>query len=301
MEKDDEVKGVNNSYDFGARMYDNRLGRWLSKDVQERQYPSHSPYSYSLNSPVLHNDPNGEWAEVTTKKYFKNKTGELVQKTNFWHIFRQTKKAERTIVYHNAKVYNGTSVDLSSENMSKIAAGMSSEIKEFWSRTTSEDSKYQVDVKVEFDGGISVVTDLSTVKAKGKKPDNLFIIEEESFIGGFTSKILNNVYGTPSSLALGSNLILINAGAVGVGTAEANQKYNQETEIKSTSTLGHEVGHWGGLDDNLIDGDAMYNKAVGLPNDNELKKFYNNGQNSNSSFKSSLNKYIRKTTEPDKN
>ncbi len=31
-EKDDEVKGEGNSLDFGARMYDSRLGRFLSID-----------------------------------------------------------------------------------------------------------------------------------------------------------------------------------------------------------------------------------------------------------------------------
>jgi RHS repeat-associated protein len=31
-EKDDEIKGAGNAVDFGARIYDGRLGRWLNVD-----------------------------------------------------------------------------------------------------------------------------------------------------------------------------------------------------------------------------------------------------------------------------
>jgi RHS repeat-associated protein len=33
QEKDDEVSGEGNSYDFGARFYNSRVGRWLSVDI----------------------------------------------------------------------------------------------------------------------------------------------------------------------------------------------------------------------------------------------------------------------------
>jgi RHS repeat-associated protein len=38
-EKDDEVVGAGNSYDFDARMYNPRLGRWMSVDPSASKYP----------------------------------------------------------------------------------------------------------------------------------------------------------------------------------------------------------------------------------------------------------------------
>jgi RHS repeat-associated protein len=60
MEKDDEVKGSGNSYDFGARMYDSRVGRWLSRDLLVREFSSLSPYTFANDNPTLFIDPNGK-------------------------------------------------------------------------------------------------------------------------------------------------------------------------------------------------------------------------------------------------
>ncbi len=68
MEKDDEIKGKGNSYDFGARMYDSRVGRWLSRDPSYHNYPAVSPYVFSINSPLMFKDPDGKDAIVTVQK-----------------------------------------------------------------------------------------------------------------------------------------------------------------------------------------------------------------------------------------
>jgi len=60
MEKDDEVKGSNNSLDFGARIYDPRVGRFLSVDPISKNKPSISPYSFANNSPIYFIDNKGE-------------------------------------------------------------------------------------------------------------------------------------------------------------------------------------------------------------------------------------------------
>ena len=57
--KDNEMKGVGNSLDFGARMYDSRIGRWLTSDPKEIKYPSLSPYHFGFNNPIVTIDVDG--------------------------------------------------------------------------------------------------------------------------------------------------------------------------------------------------------------------------------------------------
>tara|TARA_R110002050_G_scaffold77643_1_gene165737 strand:- start:624 stop:1424 length:801 start_codon:yes stop_codon:yes gene_type:complete len=65
MEKDDNVKGSGNSLDFGARIYDPRLGRFLSTDPLMSQNATWTPYGYALDNPIMFVDDNGEWPGVT--------------------------------------------------------------------------------------------------------------------------------------------------------------------------------------------------------------------------------------------
>jgi RHS repeat-associated protein len=59
-EMDNDIKGVGNSYDFGARIYDPRVSRFYSVDPKESNYPWQSPFAYFLNSPIRFLDINGE-------------------------------------------------------------------------------------------------------------------------------------------------------------------------------------------------------------------------------------------------
>ena len=58
-EKDDEIEGSGDEYDFGARMYDSRLGRWLTVDPLFAKYPGISPFVFVANNPVNSIDPDG--------------------------------------------------------------------------------------------------------------------------------------------------------------------------------------------------------------------------------------------------
>jgi RHS repeat-associated protein len=61
-ENDDEVYGVGNFLNFDARVYDSRLGRWLSRDPDYSKYASLSPYNAMNNSPIYLIDPSGRGA-----------------------------------------------------------------------------------------------------------------------------------------------------------------------------------------------------------------------------------------------
>ncbi|WP_214073231.1 RHS repeat-associated core domain-containing protein [Mucilaginibacter sp. dw_454] len=58
-ENDNEVKGVGNQQDYGMRIYDPRVGRFLSVDPLYRQYPEFSSYQFAGDNPIIYTDLNG--------------------------------------------------------------------------------------------------------------------------------------------------------------------------------------------------------------------------------------------------
>jgi RHS repeat-associated protein len=74
QEMDNEIKGEGNSYDFGARMLDPRVGRWFAPDPMEKEFPWQSPYASVNNNPIIYDDPTGESGEITINKNTKTIT-----------------------------------------------------------------------------------------------------------------------------------------------------------------------------------------------------------------------------------
>ncbi|MEO5684262.1 MAG: RHS repeat-associated core domain-containing protein [Chitinophagaceae bacterium] len=58
-ENDNDVKGEGNQQDYGMRIYDGRLGRFLSVDPITADYPMLTPYQFASNSPVSGIDKDG--------------------------------------------------------------------------------------------------------------------------------------------------------------------------------------------------------------------------------------------------
>jgi RHS repeat-associated protein len=58
-ENDNEVEGEGNQQDYGMRIYDPRLGRFLSVDPLSPQYPWYTPYQFAGNKPIWATDRDG--------------------------------------------------------------------------------------------------------------------------------------------------------------------------------------------------------------------------------------------------
>jgi len=58
--------------DYGARMYDQQVGRWWVTDPKSEKSLTQSVYTYCSNNPIIFLDPNGE------SDYYFNNVGDLI-------------------------------------------------------------------------------------------------------------------------------------------------------------------------------------------------------------------------------
>ena len=74
-ENDNEVKGTGNQQDYGMRIYDPRLVRFMSVDSLAKKFPELSSYQFGSNSPILNIDLDGLEASTSLKKVLKDSRG----------------------------------------------------------------------------------------------------------------------------------------------------------------------------------------------------------------------------------
>ncbi|RFM29270.1 RHS repeat-associated core domain-containing protein [Chitinophaga silvisoli] len=70
-ENDNEVKGEGNGQDYGMRIYDPRVAKFLSIDPLTSHYPYYSPYQFAGNKPIMFVDLDGLEVGIPTINKFK--------------------------------------------------------------------------------------------------------------------------------------------------------------------------------------------------------------------------------------
>ncbi|MBC8756061.1 hypothetical protein H2O64_15395 [Kordia sp. YSTF-M3] len=91
-EKDNEMKGEGVQYDYGFRIYDARLGKFLSQDPLFKSYPWYTPYQFAGNKPIWATDLDG------LEEYIDNQV-RIVHKIFVWNQGRTTVNGNVQVSY----------------------------------------------------------------------------------------------------------------------------------------------------------------------------------------------------------
>ncbi|OGS72031.1 MAG: hypothetical protein A3F91_03690 [Flavobacteria bacterium RIFCSPLOWO2_12_FULL_35_11] len=135
-EKDNEVSGDGNSYDYGFRIYNPRIAKFLSVDPLTTDYPSWSPYPFAMNSPISGVDLDGlEYYYAADGKFLGNiGTSDDVYTAD--KIEEQTVENEDCSTSTNKVAVNAKSLNIKHTEFQKISyviknEGVTSEANEY--------------------------------------------------------------------------------------------------------------------------------------------------------------------------
>ncbi|HRK05698.1 MAG TPA: RHS repeat-associated core domain-containing protein [Chlorobiota bacterium] len=112
-ENDNEVKGDGNQQDYGARIYDPRVGRWLSVYPAADEAPTWSPYRAFFDSPTNVIDSDGEREKrallyaATYLRKLKSRTWTEIHGASFRHGTVPTQAVCNEIVYFSYRNITG--------------------------------------------------------------------------------------------------------------------------------------------------------------------------------------------------
>ena len=128
-ENDNEVKDLGEQQDYGMRIYDPRLGRFLSADPIMKEYPQLTPYQFASNRPIDGIDQDGLEYLTYTIVIDLNASGgsKVMNSTYIWHNAKQHNshgKLGQGVLY-NIRFYNSKEKQWLGEYSSFVSRGAS--------------------------------------------------------------------------------------------------------------------------------------------------------------------------------
>lgn len=105
-EKDNETYGQASEYNYGDRIYNPRLSRWLSIDALQQKHPNESPYEYVAGNPIIYKDPDGKDKIITTVKNYDLGNGNSISITTIKVVSGEYLKYKFYDVQKGAFKYN---------------------------------------------------------------------------------------------------------------------------------------------------------------------------------------------------
>tara|TARA_B110000093_G_scaffold180904_1_gene223842 strand:- start:724 stop:1659 length:936 start_codon:yes stop_codon:yes gene_type:complete len=242
-ENDDEVKGVKGSQqDYGFRIYDPRIGRFLSTDPLASTFPWYTPYQFAGNKPIKFIDIDGlEEGELVIDS--KNpRLATLTWKKNYTvvtegqgavHAVYKLDEKKINAMYNSG--YNKIYTDVLPGAKSKT--GKYEKVNLISKKEFDKGKGYQVDIKYNIQiSGKNECTTLSDASDYYYDNSDLEgIIMDESGPGG-----IKLTYPTAAVGALGGSMVYTNDELFGENPKDLSVKKHQADE---TGVLVHEIAH----------------------------------------------------------